>query len=97
MGNESRYEWTMGHLKSHGHPFRLEKRTVLSRLASVLWLDKQWLDCVVVRALIGLFGKLLTKSVERWPIASQLASYIILGWLHYCQLAGSIEPLGESG
>ena len=35
--------------------------------------------------------------VERWPIASQLASYIILGWLHYCQLAGSIEPLGESG
>ena len=36
-------------------------------------------------------------TVERWPIASQLASYIILGWLHYCQLAGSIESLGESG
>ena len=39
----------------------------------------------------------MIAAVERWPIASQLASYIILGWLHYCQLAGSIESLGESG
>ena len=36
-------------------------------------------------------------SVDRWPIASRLASYIIPGWLHYRQLACSIESSGESG